>query len=188
MRTALIDSLVAALIKNGVIAEAEKELYSFGINQLILLVVNIGTSLVIGAVFGMLWQSILFSAAYIPLRRYAGGYHAETPGKCYCLSVLLIVCVLIMLRFWTFSGTGALALLAIAGLIIFIKAPVQSKNKPLSNKEKRVYRLRARLILSAEILGIIALSFINLEIANCIGIAIFSAMLMLIVPGRGIRY
>ena len=92
----MVKSSVERLIRNGIIKESERELYYFGVNGLCLFLVNIATSVIIGILFGMLWQSLLFSAAYIPLRSYAGGYHAKTPGMCYILSTILIACVLMV--------------------------------------------------------------------------------------------
>ena len=93
----MVKSSVERLIRNGIIKESERELYYFGVNGLCLFLVNIATSVIIGILFGMLWQSLLFSAAYIPLRSYAGGYHAKTPGMCYILSTILIACVLMVM-------------------------------------------------------------------------------------------
>lgn len=136
MKVDPVQASVNALIKIGVIEPSEEAVYRFGINQLFLFVVNLATSLVIGFLCGMLWQSLLFSAAYIPLRRYAGGFHAKTPGRCYFLSCLLIVCVLMLLKYVAFSVTAVLVLIVAASAVVFIKSPVASANKPLLDQEK----------------------------------------------------
>ena len=37
------------------------------------------------------FESIAFLVFYIPLRSYAGGYHASTPWRCYFISIVFII-------------------------------------------------------------------------------------------------
>lgn len=55
----------------------------------------------IGFTFGMVWQSVLFTAAYMTLRVYAGGYHAPTQLRCYILSFIMVVTALLLID-WIF--------------------------------------------------------------------------------------
>lgn len=181
MRNTLVEASVSALIRRGIVDESERELYRFGINGLFLFVVNIITSIAIGILCGMLWQSLLFSAAYIPLRRYAGGYHAKTPGRCYCLSVLLILCVLMILKYVAFSSLGVLAVLVVSAVIIFIKAPVASENKPLSQAEQAAYQKRARIILLAEIIVTFLLMPSFISAAGCMAVAVGCSAFMTVI-------
>ncbi len=182
MKGALIENSVAMLIRNGIIEQSEKELYCFGLKQLFLFLVNIITSLAIGIICGMLWQSVLFSLAYIPLRRYAGGYHAKTPVRCYILSVLLIISVLVLLKYVAFSKLAMVTTLVLSALVILLKAPVESANKPLNDAEQNVYKIKARTILGLECLLTIVLSIKLMDIAACITVAIGCSGLMLIIP------
>lgn len=178
----LTKNSVEILIRNGIIEESEKEVYRFGISGLYRFLMNIITSIIIGALFGMLWQTILFSAAYIPLRRFAGGYHAKTPGRCYFLSCLLVVGVLMLLKHVAFSVTAVLILIVAASAIVFIKAPVASENKPLLDQEKVLYREKARRILLLEGIAAMALTFYSVDVASCPAVAIGCCALMVIVP------
>lgn len=186
MKGTLLEASVATLIRNGIIESSEEELYRFGMKQLFLSIVNIVTSLVIGAICGMLWQSILFSLAYIPLRRYAGGYHAKTPVRCYVLSVLLIISVLMFLKYVAFSKLAMAAILVLSALVIVLKAPVESANKPLNDAEQNTYKMKVRAILGLECLLTIALSTRFMYIATCITVAIGCSGLMLIIPNNDV--
>lgn len=182
MKGTLLEALVTTLIRNGIIESSEEELYRFGIKQLFLSIVNVATSLVIGAICGTLWQSVLFSLAYIPLRRYAGGYHAKTPVRCYILSVSLIITVLMLLKYVTFSKLAMVAILALSALVILLKAPVESTNKPLSDAEQNAYKMKTRVILGIECLLTMALSIKLVDMAACITMSIGCSGLMLIIP------
>ncbi len=70
--------VVDYFIQNNIIKEKDKELYLYGLQQGAFILVNIVTTLLIGYAFDMIWQSVVFMVAYLPLRAFAGGYHART--------------------------------------------------------------------------------------------------------------
>lgn len=186
----MIDQTVAiivnGLIKRGLMRESELELYRFGINRLLLFFINIATTVVIGILCGMIWQSVIFSSAYIPLRRYAGGYHAKTPQMCYILSTLLIFGVLQVLKYFPNNELLIVLITVLSGMIIFIKAPIESVNKPLNKVEKTVFKKHTRIILLIEIFIIILclLTFWNIaaRIAACVTMAVLCSAMMVLIP------
>ncbi len=78
------------LVRSNVIKEEDAEIYIYGINQIFVSVLNVSSALIIGLILGMFLESIIFMAAYIPLRSFAGGYHAKTPLRCYFTSLTII--------------------------------------------------------------------------------------------------
>lgn len=140
------------LIQANAIDKTDKDIYEYGISMIFTYSLNLVTTLVIGVIMGQVWESLLFLMIFIPLRSYAGGYHASSEMRCYFLSVGLIVLVLTVLRnipAWFNSSIGILLVLA-SCIVIFILAPVENKKKPLDSDEKRVYGRRARLVMLAE--------------------------------------
>lgn len=184
MIKAMAMSTVTRMEENGIIKKEDEEIYFFGIKQLILFLINLATTMVIGIMAGMLWQSIVFSAAYIPLRRYAGGYHAATPKRCYWLSSILILCALIIVKYLPFSKATILGILAAAALVIIFRAPVESRNKPLSAAEQILYQKKSRIILGLETVLVIYFSLTFIELAACIAIAIGCSAFVLVVPEK----
>lgn len=172
------------LIKNNLIEKSEIELYRFGVKRLLLFCINNLTALIVGIICGMIWQSVVFSATYIPLRRYAGGYHAETACRCYLFSSILIFGVLQLMKGIPRNAYVLAMIILIAGLIIFMKSPVESKNKKLSVNEKRAFRRHVEVILFIELLVVMGTYFINTEIALCICMAISTSAAMLVIPEK----
>lgn len=172
MRRRILESSVATLINKGIIDSSDRELYIFGINQLFLFVVNIITSIIIGIIYGMLLQSIVFSLAYIPLRRYAGGYHSKTPARCYVLSILLVLCALTVIKTISIDNIVLTICALIAAIVVFTKAPIESSNKPLNDNEKKVFALKARLVLAVEILLIVIFGILSIEVNFAAEIAV----------------
>lgn len=140
------------LIQVNVIDKTDKEIYEYGISMIFTYSINLITVLIIGIIMGQLWECLLFQLVFIPLRSYAGGYHASSEARCYFLSAGLIVLALTVLRYiplWINTVISLCCLLA-AGIVILILAPVENKNKPLDSEETRVYGRRARLVLLTE--------------------------------------
>lgn len=144
----LIDKLVTAMIKNNVIEEDE-EIIRTGLNILIIKICFIFVVILIGIFADSLIESLVFTISYSLLREYGGGYHAETKGKCFVLSVLTLIAALCIIKFMVCYQTLTLPFFAaavISALYIFLKAPIDTANKRLDEAEIRVYGKRARLL------------------------------------------
>lgn len=159
----LSQMITEKLITQKIIPDDQEELYSFGFNQGITMILNIITTLAIGFLLGEVLNSILFLAAYIPLRNYAGGYHAPTPLKCYLSSIGIMSAVLIMIKLidgldpnfkTSLLGLGRNSTFVVAFLlgafVCALYAPQEDKNKPLDELEKKVYKRRTLIVLGAE--------------------------------------
>ena len=168
------------LCSQDIIEDADKELYAYGFNMLLTVSLNIISTIIIGLLFGMVFESIAFLVAYIPLRSYAGGYHARTPLRCYIISLLLIVLILLTLNL---IGESVLALFILSGIgtiICVTMSPVEDANKPLDGIEKQVYRKKAMIILAIEIIILIISIFALMKLAAVISTSLALEGIMLV--------
>ncbi len=157
LRKSIAEKITDSLIDNSVIAMEDRALYSYGLQQGMVMLLNIFITMLIGILMGMFWQSILFLAAYIPLRSYAGGYHAKTQLRCDLISILLIVAALMGTKFiYGNEFTGMLILLG-SGTAVFFLAPVEDLNKQLNKREIESYKKKTRVLLCL-ILGLACFS------------------------------
>ncbi|MDD4730222.1 MAG: accessory gene regulator B family protein [Dysgonamonadaceae bacterium] len=83
----LANALTNKLVKLNIVKIEDKELYVYGFWQGSILIINFLTIIVIGLLFKMLWQSLVFIISYSFLRPVAGGYHARKQKSCYILSI-----------------------------------------------------------------------------------------------------
>lgn len=139
---------VEKLVSNKIIPVEDKDLYIYGIQQSLLILLNIITTILTGIILGMLWQSIFFMVAYIPLRSYAGGYHAGSKLSCYLLSIVMMVGALSGIRLIPWSSLICTTLIIVGWVIIWFLAPVDDRNKILDQTERRFFKKRTRIILS----------------------------------------
>ena len=178
----MFDKIASKLVESETIPEEDKELYEYGLRQVASTFATAATTLVIGFILGMVLASALFMASYIPLRSYAGGYHARTPLRCYIFSLVLTVGVLLGIRYFPHDLALTAGLVLAAGAIILVFAPFADENKPLDEIEKKVFRKRMRIVLFAEIVLISAFWALGWTwVAVCIAVSVAVAGLMVIV-------
>ena len=133
----LSDTIARSFVARGTISEERFSICRYGIKQLFSVCLNLLTTLCIGMVFGLVWESVLFTAAYIPLRSFAGGFHAKTPVRCYWYSAAMIAIVLVLLRFVPLPLWTAVPVYMISSILLWLLAPVETSHKPLDELEQR---------------------------------------------------
>ncbi len=190
MTNNLFRKIALRLAANGSIEEKYIELYVIAMQSLLAMALNAATALLIGYLMGMWQQGIILFAAFIPLRSYAGGYHARGYLSCYLESCVIMTAILLFLRFITQSGIppyGMWLLFLAAAAVIFYLAPLADENKPISEKETIVFKKRTRIILLVEILlaGVLAFNHTDADYAVMMAV-VLSAFLLLLHKGREI--
>lgn len=181
MFSRISNNIAEQLIENGTIDSENREIYSYGVEQALVMLMNIITTLVIGFCFGMIWQSIIFMIIYLPLRSFAGGYHASTVLRCYMFGIILTITYLCINKYIPDTDFVISIITVIASVILFMLAPVETNNKPLDHTELSMYKKRTRIILLSDICIItILLAFDLNSIALCIGIALLVLSFMVI--------
>lgn len=153
--------------------EERKEIIEYGLHQGKVMLVEVFTVLLLGYLFHIFEQSIVFLIAFTCLRRFAGGYHAESQEVCYVISflVLLVAFFLIKENFFTSLWIRWQQIFGI--ITIMILAPVENDNHILTNGEKMEYGNKTRIttiILFA--IYLFSKKKEYLGIANSIGAAI----------------
>lgn len=190
MTNNLFKRIALRLAANGSIEEKYIELYVIAMQSLLAMALNAATALLIGYLLGMWQQGIILFAAFIPLRSYAGGYHARGYLSCYLESCVITTAILLFLRFITQSSTlpyGMWLLFLTAAAVVFRLAPLADENKPISEKETIVFKRRTRIILILEMILAGALRVMHADYCYAVMMAvILSAFLLLLHKGREI--
>lgn len=114
----------------------------------------------LAAALGELLYCMIFLIAFMLLRQEAGGYHAPGWMSCYFLSCGILVLTLLWIKAeFAYQTCLTIAAALAAGMGIFLFAPLEDKNKPLEEAEKKVIGKKARIIVVTElILGMVFLA------------------------------
>lgn len=151
--TKLTDDVAKILAENDYINFDDTELYAYGLRMFIFTVGQLLLMLLIALIFGKLPEVIIYLCLFIPVRIFGGGYHAGSRPKCFALSMGVLGVVIAWLHLIPHSLCRSLGLAtcALAGIAVFAFAPVAHKNKPLSQRETKVYGLITQIIIILEI-------------------------------------
>ena len=146
------EKMTEKFLEDGIILPEEVDIIRYGLDTLGNNVLGFLLVLVIGGAFGHLRDSFIFWCLIFPLRKYSGGFHAETKERCSYISVgILIISYIIFFKLeWKVRELVAVTLFCSS--VIFLLVPVDSINKPLDSLEYRVYQKRAKLVLVTEIM------------------------------------
>lgn len=157
----LSNRITQKLIAKGTITEDERELYVYGFFVLLSTLMYFLLTLVLGLIAGCFLESVIFFAAFQFIRKYAGGYHASTETRCEIFSSVTIAVSIGLIRLadiYEFHN-ALLIISAAAAACIFLLCPLDTPEKPLSEKEFKYFRRISWLIL-AVIAAVIILSYL----------------------------
>lgn len=160
-----------------------KKIYIYAYTILIEECINVFVAFMIGLFMGRTKLILFFLCSYIPLRRFAGGYHAERSLSCGIVSTLIIVLLCLFENFDVFALIpNRYLFLSGVQFFVLIVAPIDSKNKKLSSDEKRDYRKKTRVILLLQVLMILVAILLkkrNLALGFIFSHIVLSGMLLL---------
>ena len=182
MFTNIAEKIVGNMEKQHLIQTDRRSIYKYGINQMLNMLLNTLTFLLVGLLFHKITETVIFTSAYIPLRIYAGGFHAKTPLRCWCISAIMIIAVMIIINYAdNYVFVYDIFSLIAAGLILAL-SPIEDKNKPLDKVEKKIYKKRCIIVLVIEFLLLIVFRFFqNDNFSICIEMTWITLSLMLLI-------
>lgn len=156
---------VKYFLKQSSITDDEQDLYQYGFFVLFSQILYLIVTCIIGALFGTFFDSIIFYIAFQFIRRYAGGYHASTETRCEIMSTLSILACIVVIRLskiYDFRFT-LFIMGAVSAVCITVLCPLDTPEKPLSEKEFKYFRKISWLILSVISLAVIISYFMQLK-------------------------
>lgn len=157
------DKIANCFVENKVIEEEKCEIFAYGLELMMITVFDILAVLILSLFLHRFLETVIYLAAFIPLRIYTGGYHADSALKCFliflCSFVLFVAIISIVPAISYIYIEGSVA---VVGLIaVFALAPIENGNKPLSKEEILVYRKISRCIVITQTLITVVFMLIN---------------------------
>ncbi len=178
-----ISQRTAGFLSENMIIETEhKEVYAYGIEILLSTILNLIVALTIALISHEFVACLINLTAFVTVRIYAGGYHADTHWGCMTTLIGVLLIFIFVAKFISLELIMILSpiLLIISAVIIFKYAPVEHPNKPLSDKKKLKLRRKALVSLSIWVLFCICFYFIKTEFTFYAVSGIFSLAVALI--------
>jgi len=150
-------SNISAYISNtlteyNVIKKEDADICRYGIEVFCLSVLEILSVVLISVFMKNFLYTIMFFIGFIPLRLYAGGYHASTKLRCYLLLLAVYVVFTIVMKYIPTSAvicTEAVLTVFTAAMVLLFSPMIDSK-KNISDKERKYFRKIALIAVLTE--------------------------------------
>lgn len=158
----MADMAASKLQAKGIIRKEEVAIYHYGVDALFTSLLELMSILLLASIVGNLVETILFFLAFIPLRIYAGGYHASTRSRCYLLSLAVYGLFSLALTFVPVACYLPLILGAsvLTAVTVLRYAPIVHENRKVSLENRE----RCRKVS----IGLCAIEIIILVTLQCI--------------------
>lgn len=135
-------SLTNLLSKNNIIDENKKDIYTYGYEIMISNLLGLSITLVLGAIISNVWYAVLFYIAFVSVRQFTGGFHANSYLSCNIIFTATVALVLIASSALTMCCSSYYYAIVFSAhiIILFCFSPVDNKHKPLSQREKKKHK------------------------------------------------
>lgn len=169
-------------VARNIITSDVYDCYVYGWEIILLTLLEITNILIIGLFTNSLGNAIIFLVTFVLVRRYTGGYHANTSLKC---NICLVLIYLLNL-YITFNYEADIVILItatlICGIVIIFKiGPIENENKQLSINQKESSKKLSLLLFW----GCCAVSFIftriNTYMATTIIITLIEILALMLI-------
>lgn len=151
----IAERIVSKQIAKECLSTDERNKYIYAYEVLVNQVINIAVAVTLATILHECKAVLLFLCIYIPLRKYAGGFHAKSNERCIIYSTLIIVLVIFCNRLmmqYTYDYKGIAVFISLLLLAnIYYLAPVETKNKRLDMEERKYYKKKVRDICKIHI-------------------------------------
>lgn len=97
--------------------------------------------LIVGVLFKVVVESLMFIFLFMFNREYSGGWHSRTYCKCFTLTIAVYFCMLIYIKYMPIPVNIVLSIISFVLLVWIV--PLENINNKLTNNQRIVYRRTA---------------------------------------------
>ena len=139
----LSTKIITYLEKRGHLFDENKEVIAYGLFFLIFNLYCFALTIILGAAFKRVIESIVFFFSFLFIKKYAGGYHASKEWACVIISSLGVIISILIIYFsqidiliYRFS----FAFSVMQSIMICALSPLEAQNRPLDKADAKKYR------------------------------------------------
>lgn len=150
MYSIISQTITKRFIKLGIIKQNDYEVYKYGFELLIALILTIGIIIIVSLFVDKFIETILYLIGFFCVRVICGGYHAKHHYSCF-IATTLSYFLFLLLNYCFYSkpylNLVTVFMTIISVILIIVFAPIEHPSNPMTEYRKRRNRLFS-LILS----------------------------------------
>ena len=184
MLNKLAVKLARRLLLQKVIAEDLFDVYVYGFELLISSIFSTGLILVIGVLTHNILQSIAFLLTFILLRQFSGGYHANTYGVCFVVTLSIFAVILLLVNYIKIYLIYYVILSVIGVCILIGMAPIENPNKKITYVQRKKFKVISVLLFL--LLAFMGMTLINWlpHVSNTIFFVLIADLILLFIKTK----
>ena len=171
----LAKSTARFFVSQNIVKSEYEDIYAYGMEILLSTVINGVIVLFIAILSDTVLPSLLFFTAFILMRRSAGGYHAKTHIGCMMILIAVHLMFMVLINVIPDSIIPILSYFSIAYscISVYLFAPVEHPNKPLSSDDRRKLRVKSLIyILSISVVDLFMIFCAYYDMSLCLSCGI----------------
>ena len=171
----LAKSTARFFVSQNIVKSEYEDIYAYGMEILLSTVINGVIVLFIAILSDTVLLSLLFFTAFILMRRSAGGYHAKTHIGCMMILIAVHLMFMVLINVIPDSIIPILSYFSIAYscISVYLFAPVEHPNKPLSSDDRRKLRVKSLIyILSISVVDLFMIFCAYYDMSLCLSCGI----------------
>lgn len=176
----LSKKIAKVLIQEDIVKFDDYEVCIYGLQVLLITLVEFIGLIVLGILFKHITETIIFIIFFSSLRVSAGGFHSDKWYKCFAIiSFFTLVSIYVVHSFTSLINMEIILLILVLSLLLLIKySPVDTKSNPLTYREKKEQRKNSLKTFTIQAAIIISLYLLNMNsIREHIQIATLAVMM-----------
>lgn len=139
------NKLSLALCKSNAISQEEIEVYAYGIQLVILSILDWSVTFFIMFLIKEVILSVIYFCVFMSLRHQCGGYHAKTHLRCLIASnIVYIASIYLSQQIWLHRFVLVCEIINL--LIIYKCAPIEHENKPIEEEDLLKHKKNGRIL------------------------------------------
>ena len=174
----MIDWILEILKESGAVGNNNETIVKYGLQKAGSFLLDLIITFICAAFFGIPIEGVVFWIVLFVQRMYIGGYHAKTQLRCLFISWIVTIISFSIIKM-DMSDRVLLYMMGVVTIIIWLAAPVEAENKPLSERERVLYRKIGKWMMG--------ICFMVAVIAKSIHLYVIFKPLALATIGTGLR-
>lgn len=182
--------LATKLLKKVGNSNYDLEVYVYGFELITSTLACFVTILLFSLSLSELKVGILFIIIFASLRIFTGGYHANTYRKCFVITNLsYILLVLIKKATWKIVPTEVwLCLLVIAIIYIWRKTPIINVAQPISVEKQKICNRNTKIILLLDAIGCLLIALTSKKMMCMMILTVCLVAIFMLIADKSMTY
>ena len=159
-------SVTSFFVENSIIEKGQEEIYEYGMEQIISNLITICSVLFLSILFSSFIETVIFLTVIVVVRRYTGGYHAESYRMCFLTFLLTYIGAMLVIKIipMHFQAAIGIGLITLSMIPVFMYAPIINENNPKNDGEiRKLRKVSIKLAVIHELLIVLGFMALNMK-------------------------